>query len=194
MNSASAEKRDYDVIEFNKNQAAKLVDIKKRRLEKEKEKKAAVHTFKNVIGSIILVIVMLSMFSMIVYRNSMVNAAKYEIFNLKTEINTRNTQIEELKASLESCTDIKTVESIAINELNMQYPKKEQYVYIQGTKQFALNDEAAPLASSTSVDGEVKEEGAGVLIPEGNELLDNTDETSESVLSQFLSAIMKKVD
>lgn len=138
MNTARHHRDDLDMFDFNKSQTAKIVNIRKKRLEREKQKKRAKATFFNVVKSMLLVFIFVCMLSMIIYKNSLVSEAKYDIFNLKSEIKSFNTQIEELNAQIEQATELKTVEKIAMEELKMQYPTKEQIVYVEAGPQYAL--------------------------------------------------------
>ncbi len=149
MYSTDRLQSEYDINDFNKSQSAKIVNIRKKRLEREKQKKRAKTTFVNIVKSMLLVFIFVAMLSMIIYKNSLVSEAKYNIFSLKSEIKSLNTQIEELSADIEQKTELKAVEKIAIEELKMQYPTKEQIVYIDSTVKYALKDKqsAIPMAS-----------------------------------------------
>lgn len=154
MYSAEMLHSEFEIEDFNKSQSAKIVNIRKKRLEREKQKKRAKATFVNIVKSMLLVFIFVAMLSMIIYKNSLVSEAKYNIFNLKSEIKSLNTQIEELNADIEQKTELKAVEKIAIEELKMQYPTKEQIVYIDPTVQYALTEKqtAIPLASDVVKD------------------------------------------
>ncbi|GAU78686.1 cell division protein FtsL [Fusibacter sp. 3D3] len=149
MYSAERLQSEYEINDLNKSQSAKIVNIRKKRLEREKQKKRAKTTFMNIVKSMLLVFIFVAMLSMIIYKNSLVSEAKYNIFNLKSEIKSLNTQIEELSSDIEQKTELKAVEKIAIEELKMQYPTKAQIVYIDSTVKYALKDEqsAVPVAS-----------------------------------------------
>ncbi len=143
--TAQVEMRDYEIDAFNESQSAKIVSIRKKRLEKENAKKVAFHNFMNMLYSVAIVLVVAALFSTYVYKSSLVNEAKYEIFNLKAEIKSLNAQIEELSANIENQTELKNIEQIAIESLNMQYPSNEQIVYIDSNYHFAL---AKPVTES----------------------------------------------
>jgi len=136
--TAQYEMRDFEIDAFNESQSAKIISIRKKRLEKENAKKIAFHNFMNMLYSVAIVLVIAALFSTYVYKSSLVNEAKYEIFNMKAEIKSLNAQIEELSANIENQTELKNIEQIAVDTLNMQYPKSGQIVYIDSTYHFAL--------------------------------------------------------
>lgn len=129
---------DYDVLKFNESQTAKIVSIRKKRLEKENAKKIAFHSFMNMLQSVLIVLVITGLFSSYIYRNLQVNEAQYDISNLKAEIKSLNAQIEELGAKIENQTGLKNIEKVASETLGMKYPAKEQMVYIESKYNFAL--------------------------------------------------------
>ncbi|MBF4691599.1 FtsB/FtsL family cell division protein [Fusibacter ferrireducens] len=155
MYSTGRLQNEYEFDDFNKSQSAKIVSIRKKRLEREKQKKRAKTTLINTVKSLLLVFIFVAMLSMIIFKNSLVSEAKYNIFNLKSEIKSLNTQIEELNADIEQKTELKAVEKIAIEELKMQYPTKAQIVYVDSTVQYALEDKQSVIPMASEI---VKEE------------------------------------
>lgn len=156
MMTAKYELDDYEVERFNANQAAKIISIRQKRMANEKAKKAARHTFFGALTTIIIVLTIAAISSSYIYKNSLVSEAKYDIYNLKTEIKSLNAQIEELSAKIENQSGLKNIEQIAIETLNMQYPTKEQMVYVDQLYAYALPvghpDEIIDLAQSTTSD------------------------------------------
>jgi|GEM_PF-847846 cell division protein FtsL len=140
---------DMEVEAFNRSQTEKIISIKKERLKRESAKEAARRQIRSFFVSLAIVLFFALVFGTIIYRNSMVNEAKYDIFNLKTEIKSLNAQIEELNADIENQTELSYIEKVAKESLNMQYPTKSQIVYIDGSVKFALSDTDAQIASET---------------------------------------------
>lgn len=136
--TAQAKMHDYEIEQFNESQTAKIVSIRKKRMEKENAKKIAFHNFMNMLYSVAIVLIIAGLFSSYIYKSSLVSEAKYDIFNLKAEIKTLNAQIEEMSANIENQTELKNIEKIAVETLNMQYPTPEQMVYIDSSYNFAL--------------------------------------------------------
>ncbi len=136
--TARIESSAYEIEQFNHSQAEKIVSIKKKRLEREKAKKKALNQVVNLFCSIAIVIVFAVIFGSIIFQNSLVNEAKYDIFNLKSEIKSLNANVEEMNAKIENHTELNNIEKIAIDELGMQYPSKEQLVYIDSNYNYAL--------------------------------------------------------
>jgi len=130
--------QDYEVEQFNVSQSAKIVSIRKKRMEKENAKKMAFHNFMNMLHSVAIVLMIAALFSSYIYKSSLVSEAKYDIFNLKSEIKTLNAKVEELSADIENQTELKNIEKIAVETLGMQYPAPEQMIYIDSTYHFVL--------------------------------------------------------
>jgi DNA gyrase/topoisomerase IV subunit A len=130
---------EYEIQQFNQSQTAKIISIKQKRLEKENARKKAICQFRNTLYSVTIVLVFALIFGSIIYQNSLVNEAKYDIFNLKSEIKSLEAQIEEMNAKLESHTELKNIETKAMNQLNMQYPTKEQIVYLDSSHEYVLD-------------------------------------------------------
>ena len=130
-----------EVTTFNKDQSAKIIEIRKRQFARNNAKKVAKERLKTLFVTFVTLALFSSMFAMVIYKNSLVNEKKYYIFSLKSEIKSLSTEVEELQTAVENSTDIKTVEKIAIETLNMQYPSSDQYVYINATNQFAVSEE-----------------------------------------------------
>lgn len=139
-----------DEIEaFNISQTAKIVSIRKKQMANKNTKKVQLHRLINALTTICIVLAIAGLFSAYVYKNSLVNEAKYDIFNLKAEIKSLNAEAEELSASIENQLELTNIEKIAVENLNMQYPSKEQMVYIESSYNYALAPvslEAEPVA------------------------------------------------
>jgi len=133
-----AEMHEEEIDRFNKIQNAKIISIRQKRMEKEKARKLALHRFMGMLQSIAIVLFIAVLFTSYVYKNSLVNEAKYDINNLKAEIKSLNAQIEEYNAKIENQTGLKNIEKIAVETLGMQYPTPEQMVYIESTAHYAL--------------------------------------------------------
>lgn len=136
--TARIESSAYEIEQFNYSQAEKIVSIKKKRLEREKAKKKAFNQVVNLFCSVAIVLIFAVIFGSIIFQNSLVNEAKYDIFNLKSEIKSLNAKVEEMNAKIENHTELNNIEKIAIEELNMKYPSKEQLVYIDSNYNYAL--------------------------------------------------------
>ena len=146
---------DEDVRAFNKSQTEKIVEIKKNRLAVENSKRIARERFRATMTTVLLLAVFSLMLGVVIYKNSQVNEKKYEIFALKSEIKSLNTQIEELQTAVEHTSDIKTVEKMAIETLNMQYPTNDQYVYITGNENYAVSEATLSALSENDTSNEV---------------------------------------
>lgn len=168
--TARVESTVYEIEQFNHSQAEKIVSIKKKRLEREKVKKKAFNQVVNLFCSVVIVMLFAVIFGSIIFQNSLVNEAKYDIFNLKSEIKSLNAKVEEMNAKIENHTELNNIENIAINELNMQYPSKEQLVYIDSNFQYVLETPTHQTA-----------EGVG----------EGIDNKSEQFVQELVSALFK---
>lgn len=139
---------EEEIKAFNHSQSAKIINIRQKRLEKEKAKKLAFESFKNALFSIALVLFVAGLFSLYIYKNSLVNEAKYEIYNLKETIKSANAEREELTAKIESQTELKNIEKLAVETLGMQYPVSGQIVYVTPKYEFALSGDSGKTAIS----------------------------------------------
>ncbi len=129
---------DEEILVFNQSQSAKIIDIKKRRRERENARKRAFEQFKALVFCIAIVLFFASLFGSIIYQNSKVSEAKYDIFNLNAEIKSLHSKIDELHSKIENQTELSYIEKIALEKLNMQYPTQEQMVYIEATYYYTL--------------------------------------------------------
>jgi cell division protein FtsL len=149
--TARIESSAYEIEQFNYSQSEKIVSIKKKRLEREKAKKKAFNQVVNLFCSVAIVLVFAVIFGSIIFQNSLVNEAKYDIFNLKAEIKSLNAKVEEMNAKIENHTELNNIERIATEELNMQYPSKEQLVYIDSNYNYALETPKFQTAEGSDV-------------------------------------------
>lgn len=156
--TARVESSAYEIEQFNYSQAEKIVSIKKKRLERDKAKKKAFNQVVNLFCSVAIVMIFAVIFGSIIFQNSLVNEAKYDIFNLKSEIKSLNTKVEEMNAKIENHIELNNVEQIAVNELGMQYPSKEQLVYIDSNFQYVLETPKFQTAEGTVLDSKTSSE------------------------------------
>ena len=79
-------------------------------------------------------------FSGIVIRSAEIYQAKYEIHIIQSEIRDMQLEVEELRAHIDNTISLNHVESVALNELKMQYPESNQIVYIASNWNYAMDD------------------------------------------------------
>ncbi len=65
--------------------------------------------------------------------------AKYKVTLLQKEIKELEVSIENLRVEVDSVQRLDLIEEKAINELGMQYPKKEQMVFLEDTREVAIS-------------------------------------------------------
>lgn len=79
-------------------------------------------------------------FSWTVVQSASIFQTKYENYVLKSEIRDLQLEIEELNAAMDNATSLNHIESVALNELKMQYPDQHQVVYIASNMEYALDE------------------------------------------------------
>lgn len=139
---------DFENESNNLSQTAKILHIKNERLKRENAKNKKKCRWISNCCSFLIVVLFAGALGSVVYQNSIINETKYEIFNIKAEINSLNAKKEEMTARIEAKTQLKNIEYLAMTQLNLQYPKPEQIVYIDLTHRYALNE---PPASNDTV-------------------------------------------
>ena len=90
--------------------------------------------------AILMIAVVFGSMAYLLIRYAEINEIKYRNFELKQEIEELNIQVEELKLQIESSMSLENIEDYAVEKLGMQYPKKEQIVYLASGTKYALND------------------------------------------------------
>ncbi|MEG1705831.1 MAG: cell division protein FtsL [Clostridia bacterium] len=70
----------------------------------------------------------------ITYRYNMISECNLELLNLKTKLNTVQSNLAATAMNVEQNTDLSKVEAIAKQKLGMQKPDKNQVVYIDTSK------------------------------------------------------------
>ena len=78
-------------------------------------------------------------FAMMIYQYASLYEEQYVVNGLKSDIKQIGMDIEEVKSTLDSTVSLDNVERVAMTELNMQYPKPEQIVYIKSNWHYALD-------------------------------------------------------
>lgn len=75
-----------------------------------------------------------------VVQSAAIYQTKYENHVLKSEIRDLQLEIEELNARIDNADSLHHVESVALNELKMQYPQQHQVVYIASNWNYTLEE------------------------------------------------------
>lgn len=122
---------------FEKSQTEKIISIRQERIKREQDKRARRSKLKMHTCTLFIVVSFALVMGHVIYQNSILNEAKYEIFNLKTEIKSLNAKAEEMQVKIENQTDLNTIEKIATEKLGMRYPSQDQIVYIDAKYHFA---------------------------------------------------------
>jgi len=116
-----AKKYNYD---YNEQFQKEKKQIRKRIIRKKNSL-----SFK--IASIISIAIISSCMILVLLGYTSIAETKYNIVSLNKDIEILEKEIQQLNAQLDSITRSDVIEAKAINELNMQYPKYEQMVFIK---------------------------------------------------------------
>lgn len=129
----SARKYDYYESYENYDYEEKL-NIQEPSRVTRKTPKYGLAAFKAFLSIVMVLFVMIS----VIQRYAVISEMKYDIFDSKTQIKELNLKKEELQATLDSLFVIENVESIAKEQLNMQYPTPSQVVYIRCESNYSV--------------------------------------------------------
>ncbi|MZQ98233.1 MAG: hypothetical protein GT601_11215 [Acidaminobacter sp.] len=81
-------------------------------------------------------------FSGVVIRSAAIYQAKYDVHILHSEIRDMQLEVEELRAHIDNAVSLSHVESVALNELKMQYPESNQIVHVALNWNYTMDDTA----------------------------------------------------
>ena len=98
-----------------------------------------------------------------IFKYAALYEAQYDVNNLKSEIAQEKMIIEEVKSTLDSTVSLDNVERVAMTELNMQYPKPEQIVYIKGNWHYSLNPVTTAVGTKVAEKPENQENLGGAV-------------------------------
>nr|WP_317332450.1 hypothetical protein [uncultured Romboutsia sp.] len=98
---------------------------------KNKHKKRQGRKIKKVILRFGLFLVCFLMIIVNICGYSVIGNLKYDIYYLKKELREEEIRLDELKAKVDTNSSIREIEERAKEELNMDYPKKNQIIYIE---------------------------------------------------------------
>lgn len=115
-----------------------MEEEKKRHAEKKMKDQSAKRIVHFIKGISFCSFVFLSLAAMI-FQYSSLYEQQYVVNGLQNDIKQMNMDIEEVKSSLDTTISLDNVERVAMTELNMQYPKPEQIVYLQSNWHYALD-------------------------------------------------------
>lgn len=122
-----ADNRAYDYSRENYINDIPLFDEdKKPKVKKARKTKQRVH--------IMPIILVFSMSIIMISRYAYIAEINFNISNLEKEYKEILKQNDTMKVSLMSTVNLQTLEQVALDELNMQYPGPDQIVYVSPAK------------------------------------------------------------
>lgn len=127
-----AEKKEYSYHDILYEQERENIRINKK-LEQQKKKRAKLkrrYTAFKVVTYSAFSLMTVGVIIFLLMRYSYINELKHEIRLIETSISALEDQYQIEKVGLEEVTKTSIVESRAISELNMNYPKPDQRVYL----------------------------------------------------------------
>lgn len=135
--------RKLDVYEsYESYRYREMLQKREEEARRNEEKKLRDHQVKKVtrfLKTLSLCAFIFGALAVMVYSYAALYEQQYVVNGLKSDINQMTMDIEELKSTLDSTISLDNVERVAMTELNMQYPKPEQIVYIKSNWHYALD-------------------------------------------------------
>ncbi len=129
------------------------IQAKQEKIKIRKEKESWIKRLASVSKTIFAALLMFASLALVVVMYANVYELKYHNYEYQKEIEEYKIEIEDLKSQLDSVVVLENVEKVAIEELNMQYPKQEQIIYINSNWNYKLDQEEEETVE------EVKEKG-----------------------------------
>lgn len=127
------------------------VDLKKEQYKKQQEKATWVKKLNGVTKALTCAVLVFASLSLVVMSYANICERKYMNYGLQKDIVEYKLEIEDLKAQLESVVVLENIEKVAIEELNMQYPKQEQIVYVDSSWNYQLTKDHSVVATTDEV-------------------------------------------
>lgn len=116
------------------------IEAKKQKFQIKKEKESWVKRLASVSKTIFAALLMFASLALVVVIYANVYELKYNNYEYQKEIEQYKIEIEDLKSQLDSVVVLENIEKVAIEELNMQYPKQEQIIYINSNWNYKLDE------------------------------------------------------
>ena len=147
------------------------VEAKKQKFQIKKEKESWVKKLASVSRTIFAALLMFAALALVVVIYANIYELKYNNYEYQKEIEQYKIEIEDLKSQLDSVVVLENIEKVAIEELNMQYPRQEQIIYISSSWNYKL-DEVKEEVASEPVKGTKLTEGTKNIAALINNLID----------------------
>lgn len=116
------------------------VEIKEKQFKIKKGKESWLKKLASVSKTITAALLMFGSLALVVVIYANVYELKYNNYEYQQEIDEYKIEIEDLKSQLDSVVVLENIEKVAMEELNMQYPKQEQIIYINSSWHYQLDD------------------------------------------------------
>lgn len=129
------------------------VETKKQKFQIKKEKESWVKRLASVSRTIFAALLMFAALAMVVVIYANIYELKYNNYEYQKEIEQYKIEIEDLKSQLDSVVVLENIEKVAIEDLNMQYPRQEQIIYISSSWNYKLDEEKEALTAEVAEDG-----------------------------------------
>lgn len=127
----------------------RIKSVQKQTTVKENKKTAKVIK-KNKNGEKLLIVVLAALAFMMLVRGVAITKRHDEISAKKAELEKLQTTNQKMQIEIDSALNLKNVEEIAVNELNMSRPEKHQTVYIK-----IAQDDVVEKTNSSKVKGAI---------------------------------------
>jgi len=113
------------------------------------------------ISIVLCIILIAAAMIFLLLRYTEITEIKYRINKINNEISAVETEIQHLKAELDQLIRSDIIEEKAIEDLNMQYPKYEQMVFLSLDSQ--VNTTLSLAEENTSIDNNQEENSNGIF-------------------------------
>ncbi|MCT4631758.1 MAG: hypothetical protein N4A76_03340 [Firmicutes bacterium] len=142
--------RKYDYYDYPSRE--KFVGYDKKKREEEEKRERRIHRAKvqkeqarnkrrqffAMVKLCLVMCICVSMVVMVLVRYAEISESKYKIFELKNQVKQLEMSIQDKKVELDKAIVLKTIESVAVEDLNMVYPREGQIVSIAQNKNFSV--------------------------------------------------------
>lgn len=142
--------RKYDYYDYPSRE--EFVGYEKKKREEEEKRERRIHRAKvqkelarnkrrhffAIVKLCFVMCLCVSMVVMVLVRYAEISESKYKIFELKNQVKQLEMSIQDKKVELDKAIVLKTIEAVAVEDLNMVYPRDGQIVSIAQNKKFSV--------------------------------------------------------
>lgn len=140
------------------------VETKKQQFQIKKKKESWVKRLASVSRTIFAALLMFAALALVVVVYANIYELKYNNYEYQKEIEQYKIEIEDLKSQLDSVVVLENIEKVAIEELNMQYPRQEQIIYINSSWNYKLDEVKSDVATEAVTSTKLAESTKNIAV------------------------------